>query len=917
LRLRLAFLSLVVLVGLDPCFSRPARAQTAAPPSSAQALLDSLSPEEKVGQLFLVSFAGTSTEPGSSIHALIATHHVGGVVLTRANDNFVSPPQTLSAARDLIARLQRLEWDSADANLSPQAGSESSPSHYVPLLVGISQAGNGEPNDQILSGLTAVPSAMALGATWDPALADQIGQIQGSELAGLGFNLYLGPSLDVLDSPNPVASGDPGVASFGGDPYWVGQMARAYTQGLHTGSRGGMLVVGKHFPGGGGSDRRSEDEVSTVRKSLEQLQQIELAPFFVVTSSAPGTAGSVDGLLVSHIRYQGFQGNIRATTRPVSLDPQALGAILGLPQLQGWREGGGVTVSDELGTRAVHDFYAAAGAVFSARTVAKEAFLAGNDLLVLGNITASDGATNPHETAVQILEFFAQKYREDAAFAQRVDDSVLRILTAKLRLYPSSSISRVTPEAFGIQAIGNQTQATFDVARRAATLVSPTPQELTTVLPSPPQVRERLVFITDTVPVGQCSTCPALATPPVDLLQNAVLGLYGPQGANQTSNFRVSSYALDTLRSLLDGEQPAYLEADLDRADWVILSITAASEGQPELVSRFLGERQDLLPDKNVVLFSFGPPYYFDATDISRLTAYFALYSKQPPFFDIAARLLFQELAPMGASPVSIAGTSYDLISAMTPDPAQIITLALDLRPDVQPTGQALTPEPTAVPFFTIGDTIAVRTGPIRDHNARPVPDGTVVQFSMTLIGEGGGILQQVDAVTIQGVARASFGLDKPGLLEIRASSEPAMVSEVLQMDVSQSGAVAVTVVVPQLTVTSPGSTPASPVAAPETGFISVQGRPKLGAWLVSMFFLLVGASLAFWFADRAGSGRSGLRFALGVLVGGLLAYNYVVLGLPGTAGWLASSGLGGLFAALMLGEAVGLVAGWAWSRIQ
>ena len=54
-----------------------------------------------------------------------------------------------------------------------------------------------------------------------------------------------------------------------------------------------------------------------------------------------------------------------------------------------------------------------------------------------------------------------------------------------------------------------------------------------------------------------------------------------------------------------------------------------------------------------VILFSFGAPYYFDTTTISKFTAYFALYSKQPQFVDVASRLLFQELSPTGAAPVS------------------------------------------------------------------------------------------------------------------------------------------------------------------------------------------------------------------------------------------------------------------------
>ena len=38
---------------------------------------------------------------------------------------------------------------------------------------------------------------MAIGATWNTELAERVGRC-GNELAALGFNLYIGPSLDVL-----------------------------------------------------------------------------------------------------------------------------------------------------------------------------------------------------------------------------------------------------------------------------------------------------------------------------------------------------------------------------------------------------------------------------------------------------------------------------------------------------------------------------------------------------------------------------------------------------------------------------------------------------------------------------------------------------------------------------------------------
>jgi beta-N-acetylhexosaminidase len=189
-----------------------------------------------------------------------------------------------------------------------------------------------------------------------------------------------------------------------------------------------------------------------------------------------------------------------------------------------------------------------------------------------------------------------------------------------------------------------------------------------------------------------------------------------------------------------------------------------------------------------------------------------------------------------------------------------------------------------------------------------------VVQFSMMLTGEGGGILQQVDAVTAQGVARASFGLDKPGLLEIRAASEPAVISEVLQLDVSQAGPVAVTVVVPELT-QSNMTTPVPPTEPEEQGFISAGGYPRFSAWLIAMFFIAVSVSVAYFGGIRLADPRSALRWALGITLGGLVAYNFPAFGVFGIHNWLSSSGLVGLLVIVFLGELLGLAGGWAWSK--
>ncbi len=905
--------SLLLLIALMVALPMPAQsvyAQTPPPPTNLNQLLAALSPEERVGQLFLVTFEGASAEPGSPIYDLIANHHIGGVVLRAENDNFVAAPDTLPAAYQLISNLQQIEWDSA----YPQHGASHA---YIPLLVGIEQDGDGYPNDQILSGLTELPSPMALGATWKPELAKQVAEIQGKELSALGFNLYLGPSLDVLEAPAAAMRGGIGTRSFGGDPYWVAKMGQAYISGLHSGSQGRLLVVSKHFPGLGAADRPAEMEVPTIRKSLEQLKQIELAPFFAVTGKAPDASTRADGLLVSHIRYQGLQGNIRATTRPLSFDQQALSAILSLPEMGTWHDDGGLLISDDLGSHAVYTFYAPASENFSPPLVARDAFLAGNDLLYLGNI--SSGANDTYTATLAILDFFVQRYQEDPAFAQQVDTAVLRILASKQSLFKAFTLSNVTPFSDRLAEIGQSQTVTLEVARRAATLISPDAQELSATLDAPPSVRERLLFLTDSTPYVQCQGCPLRSSLSVTALQEAIVRLYGSTAGQQVSAARLSSYSFDDLRALLDGAELPGLVNDINRANWIAIALSGASLGQPELISRFLSERQDLLRNKRVILFSFTAPYYFDATDISRLTAYYCLYSKQPAFVDVAARLLYQELPASGNSPVSIPGAGYDLIEMTSPNPQQIISLLLDFPPAsvtaTPPTASAspATPEPTPIPLLQIGDTLYVRTGVILDHNGHPVPDGTVVRFDVLLSGESGGIIQQIEQVTTNGIARVSFALEKPGLMEIRASSDTARLSDVIQIDVTPGEAVVVTVIAPMPSAAAPTPLPETPPA--ENDFISPAGYPRLAAWPLAMLFIALSAWPAYLAGQRLRSKRWGVRWGLCALLGGLMGYNYAALGLPGSLHLATENGMLGLLAVLASGEIIGVVCAWLWMQ--
>ena len=886
-----------------------------------QTLIDQLTPEEKVGQLFLITFNGTDISSESQIYDLVANRHIGGVILRAENGNFLAAPDTVRAAWELIRELQNVEYESSLAELTENDTGESFTPTYIPLLISIEQDGGGFPNDHILSGLTELPSAMAIGATWQPDLARQVGEVLGRELSAVGFNMLLGPSLDMLTNPDPESLGDLGALSFGGDPYWVGEMARAYITGVHQGSQGRIATVAKHLPGQGGLDLPPMLEIPTVRKSLAELSQIELLPFFAVTGGAPSEEATVDAMLISHIRYEGFQGNIRATTRPVSFDPQAFSELMSLEQFATWRTNGGIIISDDLGTRAVRRFFDPSEENFTrllARDIAREAFLAGNDILYLGNFSA-DGDTDSYRTILATLEFFGQKYRDDLAFAQRVDESLQRILAMKFSLYEEFDLESILPSESGLEGIRPGEQISFEVSRQAATLLNPNEADLDNALPNVPDVRTRVIFFTDSDTAAQCSQCPPQETVPVDALAQAVNRLYGPLAGGQVFPERLLSYSVSDLSQLLDDDvdnSPLSLLSLLEGSQWIVFVMQDINSDRPAslLFRQFLAERPDLIQDKYLIVFAFDAPYYLNATEISKTTAYYALYSNGTAFIEVAARLLFKELTTPGASPVSISGIGYDLFAVTSPDPEQIIPLFITLGGEEIPDNNG-TPEESIPLDFQLGNLIDMSTGMILDHNGHRVPNQTPVRFLITTITDGNASQREILTVTVDGIAQATIRIESPGTLSIQVSSgEPAAQSDVIQFDIARNGGGEdVNEVSTQAPTLEPISSPAPLPGGIGPENLEPRTQTALGDWALSIFMSLFVGLFAYQTGATSGKVPWGVRWGLMSLIGGITVNVYLAFDFLGTEWLIMTVGIWGVVASSLLGAILGWGIGWVW----
>ena len=832
---------IILSLGLSPALPRTsAQGEEASPLDPAiERLLAEMTPEEKVGQLFLVAFVGNDVSPKSTVAQLIQTYHVGGVVVSPQNGNFVDDDNAPNRVAALTNALQNLAYTPPLTTTAPSTPTTTTHT-AIPLFIALSQQeGDGYPFNNLNGGLTPLPDEMALGATWNPTGVQQVGQVVGQELAAVGINMLLGPSLDVLDRPRPTLRGTLGTRTFGGDPYWVGRLGQAYIRGVHQGANGRLLTVAKHFPGLGGTDRNPYEELPTIQKSLDTLRSIELAPFFAATSIKPDDVlATTDALMTSHVRYRGFQGNIRQLTRPISCDAQNLPTILNQPEFAPWRQAGGLLVSDALGVPAIRKFYDPTLQTFPAKRIAQECFLAGNDLLYLSQFALTDDWESQLANIEATILFFRDKYNSDPAFQTRVDQSVARILQRKRAIYGDFSLEKVRVSFDTLPAaVGQQRAVVAQVAQEAATLIYPGPDELSGRLPSAPLRDEQILIITDDRQAQYCPNCPPFYFIDPTALETLMLQLYGPDATGQVSPEQVNSLTFSQLKQILSSKTSETSEGGptaeaakqvnelIRTADWIIfamLDVNPADYPDSDALNLFLRERSDSLQGKRLIALAFNAPYFLDTTEVSKLTAYYSLYSKSSPFLEMAVRLLFQEFQPHGSSPVDIDAIGYQIIEATRPDPNQVINI--EIVTDGTPATGAATPTSTPqvspggtpIPIkldLKVGDILTLRTGKIVDRNSRAVPDGTPVEFRLldTVLA----LEARLSATTTDGVAQNQFKLDRSGTWEITATSDPAQRSVRLILTIPEEGPVQVGFERPTPTSTSTPSPTPSPTSTP------------------------------------------------------------------------------------------------------
>jgi beta-N-acetylhexosaminidase len=180
-----------------------------------------------------------------------------------------------------------------------------------PLLIAVDQEGG-----QLTAAgpeTTHFAGNMALGATGDPGLAEQVGRAIGTELRALGITVNYAPVADVASRPwNPSL----GIRAFGEEPALVGEMTAAMVAGLQS---AGVAATIKHFPGKGEATVDPHHGLPVLDLDLDRLERVEFPPF---------RAGIEAGAHLLMVGHYGLPAVIGDRTTPTSISEVAIKELI-------------------------------------------------------------------------------------------------------------------------------------------------------------------------------------------------------------------------------------------------------------------------------------------------------------------------------------------------------------------------------------------------------------------------------------------------------------------------------------------------------------------------------------------------------------------------------------------------------------
>jgi len=276
-----------------------------------------------------------------------------------------------------------------------------------------------------------IPGAMALSATENDDYLDECTDINCRQLEELGINCNLAPVLDVnCNKNNPVI----GTRSYSDEPEEVSRIGRRIIQGYR---RNKFLCVAKHFPGHGDTALDSHLSLPTVKKSMKELEKMELLPF------KEAILNDIPAIMTSHILYPSLEKQDLPATMSHSIITDFLRNTLNFR---------GLVFSDDMEMNAIKNYYGTVdGAITSLKAGADLLFVSHHPLLAVEVCSKILEAYNKGEfddtlwnESTERIEDFKRKY-VDVKTEKQITESdktfVYKVKRESLSLVKGSRIS--------------------------------------------------------------------------------------------------------------------------------------------------------------------------------------------------------------------------------------------------------------------------------------------------------------------------------------------------------------------------------------------------------------------------------------------------------------------------------------------
>ena len=292
-------------------------------PPLEERILSQMTVEEKIGQLLLFGFSGTSLN--ADIQNLIETKYIGGVLLLGKN----------------IQNMQQLKKLNNDLQSISQ----------LPLFIAVDQEGGSVARIQE-SSKTNISQRYLQG---EKQICD-ISVQRAKMLKELGINMNLAPVAEYITNNSSFMY----ERTFSGSRQEVAQKVYSAVKG-YVDSK--MISTVKHFPG---HDNQSKDTHSTIAQVNISPQQWDE---YIYTFKYPIDKGIVDVIMVGHIKFPKIDDK-PATVSKVIIDEKLRKEI-------GYE---GVVITDDMQMSSIWKYAQYCN-------TAKEALLAGNDILLYSQYT--------------------------------------------------------------------------------------------------------------------------------------------------------------------------------------------------------------------------------------------------------------------------------------------------------------------------------------------------------------------------------------------------------------------------------------------------------------------------------------------------------------------------------------------------